>query len=100
MNVTVLKEPEPILFCDASSGIYIPQRFANEVKWSCVVGVSHFQFEILMDGPTNELYWEVWDEVLNNATVKDKKTGIVYTVYQREDLWLLPLDYAGPLLDD
>ncbi len=29
-----------ILFCDSSSGRYIPQRFANEVKRENVVGVS------------------------------------------------------------
>jgi len=99
MNVSRLKKPEPILFCDASSGIYIPQRFANEVKQSCVVGVSSFQFEVLASGPDNELYWDTWTDVLNNAIVKDKKTGVVYTVHQNDDLWLLPVNYSGPLRD-
>ena len=30
---------EPILFCDAASGVYIPQRFATEVVRDYVRGV-------------------------------------------------------------
>ncbi len=39
--------------------------------------------------PDAELYWEMWDEVLNNFWFKDK-TGTKYLLYQNQDLWAVP----------
>lgn len=79
-----------LLFCEDSSGIYIPQRFANEILRSSVLGVSPYDWQILAAGPDNELYWQVWDDVMKHAIVINRKTGITYTLYQDGDLWLIP----------
>ena len=95
------QEHEPCLFCDGSSGIYIPQRFAREVVRECVTGVSDEDYETLERGPepSNEWYWEAWEMVLNNAELTDTVTGVKYFLHQDGDLWALPEGYEGPLLE-
>lgn len=92
--------PEPILFCDGASGIYIPQRFAEEVKRDCVTGVDAHEFETLALGPDTEWYWDTWADVLDNAKVHDPVANVTYTLHQDGDLWLLPEGYTGPLVED
>jgi hypothetical protein len=79
-----------ILFCDASSGRYIPQRFANEIKRENVVGVSMDYLDSL--DPESESYWEDWQHVLDNAKVIDPITGQNYHLHHDGDLWLLDWD--------
>ena len=71
---------------DSARGVYIPQAFANycNENWH---GVSEENRTILKDGPDNELYWDTWDEVLNNASFE--KDGNKWTLYQDGDLWAL-----------
>ena len=93
------KQPEPILFCDSASGQYIPQRFANEVNRAYVYDIRDEDFMILEEGPDNELYWEAWETVLNTGKLKDSQ-GVTWFLHQDGDLWLLPENYEGPLLED
>ncbi len=79
-----------ILFCDSSSGKYIPQRFANEIKRENVVGVSMDYLDSL--DPENEFYWDNWNHVLDNAQVIDPVTGQTYHLHHDGDLWLLDWD--------
>ena len=91
---------EPVLFCDAASGIYIPQRFATEVRREAVSGIDLSLLDALAEGPEREDYWDIWYDVLNEALVTDQTTGITYTLWGADDLWLLPLGYDGPLLNE
>ena len=75
-----------ILFCDSSSGRYIPKRFIEEVDHECLSGVSKGDMKTLKN-PDDEWYWEAWDNVLNNAIVTDKH-GNTYQLHHDGDLWL------------
>jgi hypothetical protein len=75
-----------ILFCDASSGRYIPQRFAAEIMPQYLQGVTQDQLNELAD-PDNEWYWDTWDTVLNNARIVDG--DYTYYLHQDGDLWLV-----------
>ena len=79
------QKPALILFCDSSSGRYIPQRFAAEIIPQYLQGVSELDFLELQD-PDNEWYWETWIKVLMNASVVDGDT--VYRLHHDGDLWL------------
>ena len=64
-----------VLF-DSASGIYIPLRFAEEmdrhyVQWDA----TDEDWTALLAGPDHESYWDVWQDVLDNArlVMRDKK---------------------------
>lgn len=84
---TIKQDPAVILFCSDSSGIYIPQRFAEEIKRECLFNVSDEDLADLSD-PNNEWYWDTWDRVTNNAIIKNSQ-GDDYILWQDGDLWLL-----------
>ena len=77
------------LFLSDARGVYIPRDFAQSIKRECVTGISEKDYAILEAGPDYEWYWNVWDDVLNNAVVTDPTSGTVYTVYQDGDCWLI-----------
>lgn len=76
-----------ILLFDGASGIYIPQRFAQEIDRSRVTNVSDEDYAIL-ENPDHEYYWDAWEAVLNNAIIKGK-TGKEYTLIQDGDCWAI-----------
>ena len=82
---------EPVLLLDENNGIYIPKLFCKQ----CNPQNSYFVWdydncsEILLN-PEHELYWEVWDEVLDSAYCIDPDNNIKYTLYQNGDLWIIP----------
>jgi hypothetical protein len=80
---------EAELFCDGASGIYIPQRFAQEVKRSLVDGVSVWAWLTLEAGPEHEDYWMAWEQVLDNARLTHPTLGECH-LYQDGDLWVVP----------
>jgi hypothetical protein len=79
-----------MLWLDDHRGVYIPRDFANcfTDRAKFVQGVTDEQWAILEQGPDAEFYWDVWTEVLDNATVTDGKT--VCRLYQDGALWLIP----------
>lgn len=83
------QDPAIILFCNNASGIYIPQRFAQEIKRDLVVGIEPDFLEHLLD-PEGENYWSDWDHVLNYCQVKNGDN--TWILFQDGDLWLLDLD--------
>lgn len=78
------------LYLDEHRGIYIPQVFARITKHECVDGVRGEVWAALEAGPDHDLYWDAWQEVLDNATLTDPKTNVRYTVYQNGTCWLIP----------
>lgn len=79
----------PALLLSDARGTYIPKNFVeifDMTKWQ---GVSPEQVEVLLgstDFDANPDYWEVWQDVLNNATFTDTD-GKVYRLHQDGDLW-------------
>lgn len=78
-----------LLLSDAH-GIYIPHQFANFVAtlehpdgWH---NVTFEECQILTDGPEHEEYWDVWCDVLDNATYTDA-SGNIWRLYQDGDLF-------------
>lgn len=76
-------------------GVYIPQHFAEEIKHHLFSNVSDEQIEILRKGPDEELYWDTWSEVLDNAEYLDEH-GNIWMLYQDGDVWL----YCERLMTD
>lgn len=76
------------LLFDGASGIYIPQRWAEEcadVKgWA---GFDSDDVAILRAGPDHEWYWETWDDILGNATFTDDR-GYEYRMTQDGDVFV------------
>ena len=72
------------LFADSARGIYIPQHFAESADRDKFTGIDEEQWAILEVGPDHEHYWDVWDEVLDNA-----ETTCGAVLYQDGDLWLI-----------
>jgi hypothetical protein len=89
-----------ILLLDGQHGIYIPQLFAQNYP-EVITNMDEVKddFETIKRGPDDEYYWEAWDNVLNNAKVKDVK-GNPGTLYQDDDLWFIDDTDEGPGADD
>lgn len=83
------------LLFDSNRGVYIPQHFAEEIKHHLFSNVSDEQIEILKKGPDEELYWDVWHEILDNAEHIDEH-GFVWRLYQDGDVWL----YCEELMEE
>lgn len=82
-----------ILFSDSARGIYIPQHFAESIRRECVTGMTQEEWDTLESGPDAEWYWDVWNDVEQNAIVTDSN-GIQFRLYQDGDLWLVPADWT------
>ena len=86
-----MSKPDTMYLFDECSGIYIPQRFAQEMRRDCLSGVKEEDLDMLTKGPDDcEYYWEIWQEVLDNATTKDPVSGVVYRFYQDGGVWGVP----------
>ena len=86
-----MSKPDMILLLNDARGVFIPRDFANSFnnRDERVSGVDTEMWDVLAAGPDCEPYWDVWDEVLNNAIVT-APNGTKYTLYQGGDLWLIP----------
>ena len=86
------KKAQLLLWLSDARGIYIPRDFAKSfVDRSCVAGVSDEDWAILEAGPDHEFYWETWTEVEEKATYTDAQSGVVYTIWNDGDCWLVPV---------
>ena len=59
---------EQVCLVDGLHGIHVPKQFVlnhNMTDW----GVDHEDMMIILDGPSNEYYWETWDKILNDAKI-------------------------------
>jgi hypothetical protein len=86
-------KPDTMLWLSDERGVYIPRDFANSFadRAKSVSGVSDEDWAILEAGPDNELYWDCWSDVEQNARITDD-SGVVYFVHQDGDCWLIPVD--------
>lgn len=85
-----MTKPEIQLLLTDARGVYIPRDFAECMDRDCVSGVSDDDWAILEAGPEHEHYWDVWTDVLDNATATDPVTGVVYRFEQDGDLFAIP----------
>jgi hypothetical protein len=85
--------PDILLWLSDSRGQYIPRDFACSFndRAKSVTGVSDHDWKILESGPYgSEWYWSAWETVCDSARITDDN-GIVYTIYQDGDCWLVPV---------
>jgi len=75
-----------ILF-DGASGIYIPQRFAEECTGEGWRGVTDEDRAILAAGPDHEHYWDAWSDVIDNAEFHSTD-GAIYSLHQDDDVFI------------
>lgn len=68
------------LLLDELWGIYIPQRFA-EIFDMRAWNVSEESEAVLLAGPDEDNYWEVWEEVLDKAIILND-SGETLALYQ------------------
>lgn len=89
-EVWTRREAKRELFLDESRGVYIPKAFAECVDRTRVSGIDMSEtLDELAKGPDDcEHYWDIWDDVLNLATVTDTN-GVGYRLEQDGDLWLV-----------
>lgn len=78
-----------------AAGIYQAQEFAEDWNHKAETdGVSGYQWQVLLDGPNAEGYWETYSNVLANFRYTDPD-GNTLTLYQDEgggNLWLIDKD--------
>ena len=94
------REAKMILFADSARGQYIPQCFAESVKYDLVRGIGLADLDYLALGPNGieathdpEWYWETWQDVCDNCTVLNPDDAMrPYRLYQDGDLWLIEPD--------
>jgi hypothetical protein len=85
------KKIERHLLLDENRGIHIPKKFIQNFEpkdWN----VNKSYAKILLEGPDNDRYWDVWDVVLREAIHTDKN-GVKWTLEQDGDLWAIPEGY-------
>ena len=80
-----------LLYLSDSRGVYIPRDFARDTFRDCVHNVTEDDWNILLEGPGHEWYWDAWSTVCDDAVVTEQETGQAYAVYQDGDCWLIPL---------
>lgn len=82
-------------------GIYIPQRFAKDMPCTRIFNVASSDLAALREGPPGGAlnegeghpdYWEIWDEVLDNAILAAQDGSIYYRLEQDGHLWAIPTD--------
>ena len=88
------------LLINEDSGQFIPFRFANEfctkdnIDNGVIKNVDQEDLDILLSGPDNEQYWDVWDDVLQ--TVEIEFGNNTYKLMQEGDLFMLCFDEMSP----
>lgn len=74
------------LLIDGHHGIYVPKLFADMFP-------EHLfseECEVLKNGPSDEEYWQVWEDVLNREFIHPI-LGKGY-LHQDSDLWFIPYE--------
>jgi hypothetical protein len=87
-----MSKPDMMLWLSDARGVFIPRDFARSFvdRAKSVTGVIEEQWQVLEAGPDQELYWDVWDEVIGGAIITDEN-GVKYTIWQNGDCWLVPV---------
>lgn len=93
-NTNTAQEPNLILL--DSWGIYIPQMFCSDIdeQWAEQANVQMQDVRICQQGPDHELYWDAWNNILDNTEVT--RDGVTWRLHQDGDLWEVPDGYEWP----
>lgn len=84
----------PSLLLSDARGTHIPKNFVEIFDMSLWHGITPAQVEVILKGDdfdANPDYWDVWQDVLDNATFTDTD-GKVYRLHQDCDLWAYHAD--------
>ena len=77
------------LLLDSSLGVYVPHAFAKNYDLSQWSNIDQQDIDILLKGPwDNDLYWDAWDSILNEATYTNNQDQ-TWHLYQDGDLFAL-----------
>lgn len=84
-------KPDMMLWLSDARGQYIPRDFANSFinRERDVIGVTADDWRVLENGPDDGSYWDVWNDVCDNAIITDEN-GELYRIWQDGDCWLVP----------
>jgi hypothetical protein len=84
---------EPTLLLDGHFGIYIPQMFATRYLTDavCLRCSIPLDYAAALGNTDSELYYEAWENVLNNYTTENGET-----LHQDQDVWLVPPGFEWP----
>jgi len=84
-----MKVVNPECIVDSAHGVYIPQTFAELYLDGTVFphNVCYEDQAVLLDGPENEDYWDVWNDVLDYFEVKQSNSTV--TIHQDMDLFAI-----------
>lgn len=75
---------KPQLVVESHHGIFGPQTFAERLSRE---NISEDDWNILLNGPESELYWEVWEDVV----LSWNNSGL--TILESDgDIWLIDTD--------
>jgi hypothetical protein len=96
-NITAIKEPE--LLVNDSHGIYVMQSFCK-VYAAYITNMDEVKedFDICVEGPDNEDYYDAWDSLLNNVKFTNDAGEPYYmgNLGEGGDLWAIPEGYEYP----
>lgn len=84
---------ESTILLDSARGQYIPRDFCKLFNSEMLRQFGSATIQELSD-PENELYWQVWEEVLNNFEIEGDDDTESLVLIQDEDLWLVPKNAA------
>ena len=103
MKMTKHNPSVKLQFSDAS-GVYIPKRFAIEIKRGAISGVKPEDLDYLALGPggcldesqhlaqgesvRGEYYWDIWETVIDQAATKEYQWYAALSILDRLDLAL------------
>lgn len=90
---------QPELLVNDAHGIYIAQSFCQAYS-AYITNMDKVKedFDICLDGPDNEYYWDAWENLLNNIEFTNDN-GDKYTIGnlgENGDLWAIPEGYEYP----
>lgn len=92
-NELFIPEGSELLISD-HHGQYIPQIFAQQfrdrVTSASSKEITDEDWNILLDGPEQEFYWDVWTDVLDNCVIRNDE-GREFTLIQDMDVWAIPV---------
>jgi hypothetical protein len=80
-----------LLILDAH-GIYIPKLFVENYAAKYLINKEELLEDLAeLGNPENENYWNAWENVIDEAILKDDE-GRICNLWQDGDLWAIPID--------
>ena len=76
------------LLIDSNRGIYIPREFAR--IWGNFSNMLEQQKKVLLSGPDNNDYWDVWSEIVDNVVFEFD--GEKCVLWECGDLFAVPVN--------